>query len=312
MPSTNLRQTLKVWMLPIAMAGGILFHNYMGYLSPFSPYLIGLMLFFTYCRLKPHEMKVTKFSLILLAVQVGGGIALYFILSPFNELVAQTAFICVFCPTATAAPVITGMLGGSISKLAAFSLVSNFAVALLAPALFSYIGAHGHGNDLSFFYVTGLISLKVVPIILGPLFLAMIVEVLWPSLHAKVAAHQNVSFYAWAISLFIVVGNAVSYVISHLSQNADEGILMIELASVSLLFCLLQFYIGRKVGRRYGDKISGAQGLGQKNTVLAVWMALTFLSPITSIGPAAYVAWQNTINSLQLWLKTKRERSLTV
>ena len=67
-----------------------------------------------------------------------------------------------------------------------------------------------------------------------------------------------------------------------------------------------QFYLGRKIGGKYGDKISGAQGLGQKNTVLAIWMALTYLSPITSIGPASYIIWQNSINSYQLYLKEKR------
>ena len=50
-----------------------------------------------------------------------------------------------------------------------------------------------------------------------------------------------------------------------------------------------------------GDKISGAQGLGQKNTVLAIWMAMTYLNPLSSVAPAAYVAWQNTINSWQLY-----------
>jgi BASS family bile acid:Na+ symporter len=73
-----------------------------------------------------------------------------------------------------------------------------------------------------------------------------------------------------------------------------------------LIVCIGQFYIGRKLGGRYGDKISGAQGLGQKNTVLAIWLALTYLSPITSIGPASYIIWQNSINSYQLYLKEKQ------
>jgi BASS family bile acid:Na+ symporter len=68
----------------------------------------------------------------------------------------------------------------------------------------------------------------------------------------------------------------------------------------------LQFYIGRRIGRHCGDKIAGAQGLGQKNTVLAIWMSLTFLNPISAVGPAAYVAWQNTINSLQLYFKARK------
>jgi len=54
---------------------------------------------------------------------------------------------------------------------------------------------------------------------------------------------------------------------------------MIWLAALSLIACCLQFYLGARIGRRCGDRIAGAQGLGQKNTVLAIWMALTYLQP---------------------------------
>ena len=33
--------------------------------------------------------------------------------------------------------------------------------------------------------------------------------------------------------------------------------------------------------------------LGQKNTVLAIWMAYTYLNPLSSVGPGSYVLWQN-------------------
>lgn len=82
---------------------------------------------------------------------------------------------------------------------------------------------------------------------------------------------------------------------------------MAALALVAALMCMAQFYAGRVIGRRCGDRIAGAQGLGQKNTVLAIWMALTYLNPIASVAPAAYVAWQNTINSLQLYFKTRQK-----
>lgn len=39
-------------------------------------------------------------------------------------------------------------------------------------------------------------------------------------------------------------------------------------------------------------------------------MALTYLEPVTSVAPAAYVAWQNIINSSQLYFKTRSERKL--
>ena len=109
-----LRQRLKPWMLPIAMLAGIVFHDFMGKIEFIAPYLIFIMLFITFCRVRPSEFRVTALSWGLLSVQVIGAVALYFSLLPFSTDLAQGTFICVFCPTATAAPVITGMLGGSV------------------------------------------------------------------------------------------------------------------------------------------------------------------------------------------------------
>ena len=67
----------------------------------------------------------------------------------------------------------------------------------------------------------------------------------------------------------------------------------------------LQFITGRRIGRRFRDKVAGAQGLGQKNTILAIWMAQTYLNPISSVAPAFYVVWQNIVNSYQLWLRRR-------
>jgi len=47
--------------------------------------------------------------------------------------------------------------------------------------------------------------------------------------------------------------------------------------------------------------------LGQKNTILAIWMAHTYLNPLSSVAPGSYVLWQNIINSCQLWKKRKNE-----
>lgn len=304
----RLRSLLKPWMLPIAMVGGIVFHDVMDDLSVLSPFLIFTMLLITYCKVKLSEFRVTRLSWMLLTVQIIGGLGVYMALRPYGESLAQAGFICVFCPTATAAPVITGMLGGSVPRLATFSLVSNFTVALTAPVIFTLMGAHGQGmTDMSFAETTGLISLKVVPLILGPLVLAMGMRVVTPRAHKALATHQGLSFYIWAVSLFIVVGKAVSYILVHVGEPGASGSLMAAMTGVSLVVCCLQFYIGRRVGGYCGDKIAGAQGLGQKNTVLAIWMALTFLNPVSSVGASAYVAWQNTINSIQLWVKSRRD-----
>ena len=79
------------------------------------------------------------------------------------------------------------------------------------------------------------------------------------------------------------------------------------MAFFALVICVAQFALGRYVGRRYGDPVSGGQGLGQKNTILAIWMAQVYLNPLASIAPASYVLWQNLINSWQLWRKGKSD-----
>lgn len=297
---TTLRQRLKPWMLPIAMVGGALFHDFIEIISPIAPYLIFIMLLITFCKVKPSDFRITGLTYRLLTVQLLGALVVYFMLLPINADVAQGTFICVFCPTATAAPVITGMLGGSITRVATYSIVSNMSVALLAPPLFTLMGVDG---DISGMVdVFWHIFVSVFPLIVAPLLLAFALLKVSPKVHRAIATRQSLSFYIWAVSLFIVVGRAVSYMIAH-HENIPE---MIALALTSGAVCCLQFYIGRKVGHKCGDRIAGAQGLGQKNTVLAIWMSLTFLNPVSSVAPAAYVAWQNTINSLQLYLKAKQ------
>ena len=79
------------------------------------------------------------------------------------------------------------------------------------------------------------------------------------------------------------------------------------IAMGGLVACVIQFYLGKRIGSRYNDRISAGQALGQKNTVLAIWMAYTYLNPVSSVGPGSYVLWQNMFNSWQLWKKQKNE-----
>ncbi len=289
-------------MLPIAMIIGLIFHEYIHYISFLSKYLIFIMLLITYCRVRINDFHVGAYIWWLLAVQILGAIVVYLVISPFSREVAQGAFICIFCPTATAAPVITGMLGGSVSKVATYSLFSHVTVACLAPALLSYMAPEG---EIAFFDSVVSISCSVLPLILGPLVLALLMRRFSPKTHSAIATHQGLSFYIWAVALIIVVGNSVSFL---LRQPADKLSEILMLGAISLVACLLLFLIGRHIGGLFGDKISGAQSLGQKNTVLAIWLALTFLDPIVSAAPAAYVAWHNTVNSYQIYRMEKSKR----
>ena len=93
---------------------------------------------------------------------------------------------------------------------------------------------------------------------------------------------------------------------SLVNSTADVTVEML-IAFAGLVTCCLQFYFGKRIGSAYNDRISAGQALGQKNTVLAIWMAVTYLNPLSSVGPGSYVVWQNIINSWQLWKKRTNE-----
>lgn len=285
----------KTLMLPVALVGGAVFHQWMGYLTFLSPYLIFAMLFITYCKLRPSDFRLTREEILLLALQMLLSIGVYGALVWWNHTVAEGVFICIFVPTATAAPVITSMLGGSISKVAAYSLLCNLVVAAIGPVALAWIG---DASDMTFTRSFLKILSQVVPLLLGPLALAFLLRYTFPRVHARILGVQQLSFYLWAVSLFIIVGSCVSFAI--LQWRPENTLTMVWLCLGALGACLLQFVIGRRFGHRFGDPVSGGQSLMQKNTVLAVWLALTYMNPIASIAPAAYIAWQNIINSWQL------------
>lgn len=289
------RQNLRSAMLPVALIGGVIFHRWMGYVTFLSPYLIFAMLFITYCRLDLKDFRPGRFQVVMLAVQMLFSAAVYLAIAPFNHTVAEGVFICVFIPTATAAPVITSMLGGSISKVATYSLVCNIFVAIVGPVVLAAVGDHA---EYTLLQSTGLIMARVLPLLIAPIALAMLLTRFMPKVHRKLAEAQQLSFYLWAISLFIIVGSSVSFAISKWDATVSNDMMWLALGALAV--CLLQFKIGRRVGRKFDDPVAGGQGLAQKNTVLAVWLALAYMNPIASIGPAAYIAWQNIVNSIQL------------
>ena len=111
------------------------------------------------------------------------------------------------------------------------------------------------------------------------------------------------AFYLWAVALTIVMAQTTRSVVEGGVAVSEE----ILIATLILVVCVLQFAVGKWIGGRYQERISGGQALGQKNTVLAIWMAYTYLNPASAIAPGSYVLWQNLINSWQLWKKRKQE-----
>ena len=270
-----------------------------------TPFLIFAQLLLTFCKVEPHDLMPREWHGWLLLFQLFASSVLASVLIFFQMGVAyrevfEGAMVCLICPTATAAAVITGKLGGSASSLTSYTLLSNILAAIAVPLIFPLVEPHA---DITF--VTAFLKIlgKVFPLLLFPFILACILRQYFPRIHRFLLGFPDLAFYLWGVALAIVMAQTVK---SLMTSDASIGV-EVSLALAGFITCVIQFYLGKRIGGKYYDRISAGQALGQKNTVLAIWMAYTYLDPLSSVAPGSYVLWQNLFNSWQLWKKRKQQ-----
>ncbi len=294
---------MQTLMMPVAMVAGGVFHNFMDTLGFLTPYLIFVMLFIPFCGVNLKEMKITGLHINLLLFQAVMCVLAYAFIQLFDETIAQGAMICIIAPTATSAVVIAAMLGAKVSTMLTYSLLINIAVALGVPFFFSAISPMA---DISFWKSFLEVFMRVIPMLVLPFVVALLLKKFAPRAARTVQKYQPVSFYLWLAALCIVTGRVVNFIMTQDGLTWGKGII---LAAVALVISLMQFLTGRYIGRRYGDTVAGGQALGQKNTILAIWLSQSYLNPVSSIAPASYVLWQTLINSYQLWRKGQKKKT---
>lgn len=302
---------LKNWTLPVSMLLGAL--GYFAYVSipwfdathqfaseaiaVIQPLLLFAILFLTFCKVRPSDLRLAPWQGWLLMFQalafLLGALLYYVIGNPHWRVVVEGGMLCLICPTATAAAVVTRKLGGNAGTLMAYTIIINLAVALLVPAVVPLLHPHPGQTFLASFMT---ILSRVFPLLLGPFFLSVIVRWLSPKTTERISQARDLPFYLWAVGLSLAIAVTVRSIIhSHMPWGYQ-----LALAAVSLLTCIVQFAFGRRMGHRYGDPVSAAQSCGQKNTVFAIWMGYTFMTPVTSIAGGFYCVWHNLYNSWQI------------
>lgn len=303
---------LKDWMLIIAILTGIAsYFIYAGIpalapthaavgkaISIIQPTLIFMMLFLTFCKIDPHKLRLRRWHLWLLLIQGGMFtiIGCWLIYMPGSDMrvVLEGAMICLICPTATAGAVITKKLGGDINNITTYTILINLANAMLIPLMIPFVHPH---PQMSVWTSGMLILVKVFPLLMLPLISALVIRRFWPNVCQFLARYQELSFYLWAIALALAMAVTTRSIVHSTVDISTQAWLVV----ISLLCCCIQFYLGRKIGALYGDKITAGQSFGQKNTVLAIWMGYTFFTPVTAIVGGFYSIWHNVINSYQLY-----------
>ena len=313
---------VKEWMLVIAMLTGVLLYavyhelpvlHHLGQdalraVKFVQPLLIFVMLFLSFCRIAPKDLRLHRWQFLLLLIQ---GLSFILLALPvvwaashsgaFASFITsariplEAAMLCLICPTATACAVVVRKLGGDMAQCVTYTILINIMVAILVPAVIPFLYRDG---GISFMAAFLTIMAKVFPLLILPCLAAWLVRFLLPRFHAFLTRLTDLAFYIWAVSLTLAIMMSTR-AIYHFGGSLW---LLAAIAAASLLSCIFQFWAGRKIGRRYGkeEEITMGQSLGQKNTVFAIWMGYTFMEPIVSVAGGFYSIWHNLYNSWQL------------
>ena len=323
---------LKNWTLPVAIVTGSVLYMLFAFVPALSaaadilgplcetllPISIFCTLFVTFSKVDFHLMRLRGWHGVVLFTQLSIAALLTFFtykiigidnFSTSLPLVAglsqqdviwisEAILVCIIAPCASASPVVTAKLGGDLTQMTTFVLLSSLVASLFIPIIFPLLEPHAGNTFLGAFL---LILQRLSSVLLLPLLLGALVRHWVKPLYNWFLRTPDLGFYLWSVSLAITSGITVKNMIhSHASPQ-----LLIAIAALTLFTAVVQFGIGRMVGQHFGQLVCSGQAMFQKNTGLAIWIAYVYLSPVASIGAGCYVLWQNIINSYELWQHRK-------
>ena len=307
---------IKQWTLLCAIVFGSIVYlvfTHIAVLTPFGDYIgpklvtllpvnIFLMLYITFCKIQMNNLTPRKWHFILQGIRTLlaalSVVAANLCTNPTYKLLWEGVFICAICPTAAAAPVIVDKLGGNIASLTVYLLIANGFTSIIIPLFFPLMEK---GANITFAMAAWLVLQRVLMVLIIPLCLALLSRRHLPKFVNWLKTKRNLAFYLWSFNLSIIMGLAMQNIL----HAPVSGWVLTALCIIPLILAVVQFSIGKLVGHHYGDSIGAGQALGQKNTVVGIWLTLSFLNPYAAIAPCVYVIWQNIINAVQLWYKDK-------
>ena len=309
---------LRRWTLPVAMVAGVAAYFIFTALpwpdgtyrlaeealAFIQPTLLFFMLFLSFCKIRLSDLKFKRWFWWLLTIQVSlfalFATVLYLMPDHPSKILVESAMLCFLCPTAAAAVVFTVKLGGSAASVTTYTLLINFVVAILAPLVLPLVHPQ---EGVSFLPAFWTISNRIFPVLIMPLIAALVLKKVWPKAHAACAASKDAAFYLWVCTLTL----AIVVTTKSLVHDSSPVIYQVLIALISFIGCVSQFWMGRKIGVKYGEQVVGGQALGQKNNVFIIWLGYTFLSPITALSGGFFAIWQNVVNSYLLYKKERSE-----
>jgi len=256
--------------------------------SDWIQYLLMVMLFFAFLDI---EFKFQKSVLWVLLANVAVAFVVYFVLAPFNLMLALAGFMTAIAPTAIAAPVIISFIQREVEYVVASVVLTNIASAFVVPIALPFL--IGATIQISIWEVLQ----PVLVVMFVPLILAQFVKLLPANAQTFIRKGKMFSFPVWLINLFIISAKASDFL---RNDNTDSLSTLGIIAFVSLIICIVNFGVGAFIGGR-SHRQEASQALGQKNLSFVIWIALTFINPLVALGPMFYILYHHIFNSWAIY-----------
>lgn len=263
-------------------------------LKPLMPYCLIYMLTVVFMRIDLTQRVFSWRHLwvivanLLSAFGIWKGMLLCGIPEPF----AQAAFFTTITPTATAAPVIISLLGGSIGFALVGFLLSALVISCALPIAVPFV------LHQSAWTAMPLVLSRVCFVTLLPAVLAGILRLCFKGRAQQWGKRLTPStLYAWMALVAIIAASASDFIDTSGEYFTRVDILWVLL--IDLLICIFSFGVGALLGLG-GHARECSQLLGQKNTSYTTYLAFACGAPFAALGPAFYVFFHNAWNGIQL------------
>jgi len=254
-------------------------------------YFLMAMLFFAFLDVKIERGIITIDHLKVVLLNIAIPLIVFFLLCRFNMMIALATFVICSAPTAAGAPVMTLFMKKEVSFVTASVILTNPVMALVIPFTLPLV------LHLETQVNAWQVLLPVAQVVFIPLLLAQGFRIFLPKTLGFFKKFSGAPFYLFLSNMYIAVAKASQHIRTDQTTQWYE-FLWIALAIGAV--CLMQFKIGEWVGSRERYVESGL-ALGRKNTMFALWVALTFINPITGLGPIFYIFFHNAYNSWQIY-----------
>lgn len=261
--------------------------------------LLMLMIFLTCLKLRLKDLSFRKEHWIILILNVLLGVIPFFLIRfifPGEPVYALAAFFTGITPTAVAASVIMTFLNGRAGFVLSSYILTNTLIPLLLIVLLPYVT----GNMTSDFFFDVMKTLFMVIVL--PFAASRVVLFIYRGAAKLAGKLKMVSFSLWTFLIYVLSASVILFFRDNREASIGQ---MIGVAMLSLVQCILNFYLGGKISKRRLSR-ECSQALGQKNTSFTVYLALQFASVPVALGPFFYIFWHNICNAVQMYRYDRR------